>query len=86
MEKGVKIGVEKGVKIGVEKGIKIGKEKGIKIGEKKGKREGVTEKIKKKAVIRTEKVVREMVAIGLDDEIISSITGLTSEEVRKLKN
>jgi len=85
-EEGVKIGVEKGIKIGEEKGIKIGKEKGIKIGEEKGKREGVTEKIKKKAVIRTEKVVREMAAIGLGDEIISSITGLTSEEVRKLKN
>ena len=73
-EKGIKMGEEKGIKTGEEKGIKIGEEKGIKIGEKKGR------------VFEIEKLVRNMVAKGLDDEFISSITGLTSEEVRKLKN
>jgi len=71
---------------GMEKGIKIGEEKGIRIGEEKGKREGIKKKIEEKTVIRTEKIVKKMAASGLDDEIISSVTGLTLEEVRKLRD
>ena len=70
----------------MEKGIKIGEEKGIRIGEEKGKREGIKKKIEEKTVIRTEKIVKKMAASGLDDEIISSVTGLTLEEVRKLRD
>ena len=73
-EEGFKIGEEKGIKIGEEKGIKIGEEKGIKIGEERGKEEEI------------EQVVKKMVANGLDDEIVSRVTGLTLREVRKLKS
>jgi len=37
-------------------------------------------------VFEIEKLVKNMVAKGLDDEFISSITGLTPKEVRRLKN
>ena len=72
MEKGIAIGTEKGIAIGTEKGIAIGTEKGIAIGTEKGTQAKALE------------VARKMKARGLEDGLISEMTGLPAVEIRKL--
>ena len=64
-------GMEKGIAIGTEKGIAIGTEKGIAIGTEKGARAKALE------------VARKMKAKGLEDGMISEMTGLSAEVIRK---
>jgi predicted transposase/invertase (TIGR01784 family) len=63
-----------GISIGKQEGISIGKQEGISI----GKQEGMEEGIKKTAL--------NMIKQKLDDKLISSVTGLSVEEILKLKN
>ena len=72
MEKGIAIGTEKGIAIGTEKGIAIGTENGIAIGTEKG------------AQAKALEVARKMKARGLEDGLISEMTGLPMVEIRKL--
>ena len=65
-------GMEKGIAIGTEKGIAIGTEKGIAIGTEKGARAKALE------------VARKMKAKGLEDGMISEMTGLSAEVIKKL--
>ena len=65
-------GMEKGIAIGTEKGIAIGTEKGIAIGTEKG------------AQAKALEVARKMKARGLEDGMISEMTGLPAEEIKKL--
>ena len=72
-------------KAGIEKGIKIGreevKEEGIEIGIEKGKVEGREEGM----AIAGRKVAINLVALGMDDDTISKVTGLSQEEIKKLR-
>ena len=68
----------KGEKIGLEKG----KAEGEKIGLEKGKAEGLAEGENKKAI----EVARKMLAKGMDINDISELSGLSAEEIEKLKN
>lgn len=72
MEKGLKEGMEKGLKEGIEKGMEKGIEKGIEKGMERGKRE------EKLLIASTAKKQ------GLSSEMISSLTGLSIEEINKL--
>lgn len=65
-------GMDKGIAIGTEKGIAIGTEKGIAIGTEKGAR------------AKALKVARKMKARGLEDGMISEMTGLSAEVIKKL--
>ena len=65
-------GMEKGIAIGTEKGIAIGTEKGIAIGTEKG------------AQAKALEVARKMKAKGLDEEMISEMSGLSAEVIKKL--
>ena len=69
-------GMEKGIVIGTEKGIAIGTEKGIAIGTEKGIQQGAQAKVLE--------VARKMKAGGLEEEMISEMTGLPVVEIRKL--
>ena len=80
MEKGIAIGTEKGIAIGTEKGIAIGTEKGIAIGTEKGIAIGTEKGAQAKAL----EVARKMKARGLEDGLISEMTGLPVVEIRKL--
>ena len=80
MEKGIAIGTEKGIAIGTEKGIAIGTEKGIAIGTEKGIAIGTEKGAQAKAL----EVARKMKARGLEDGMISEMTGLSAEEIKKL--
>ena len=65
-------GIEAGIAIGEKRGIAIGKAEGIAIGEERGKTE---EKIA---------IARNLLKAGLDIDIVSSSTGLTLEQLKKL--
>jgi predicted transposase/invertase (TIGR01784 family) len=52
-------------------------EKGIEIGREEGREEGMA--------IAGRKVAINLVALGMDDDTISKVTGLSQEEVKKLR-
>ena len=89
IEKGIKIGreegKEEGIEIGIEKGKEKGREEGIEIGIEKGKVEGREEGREEGMAIAGRKVAINLVALGMDDETISKVTGLSQEEVKKLR-
>lgn len=69
-------GMEKGMKKGLEKGMEQGLKKGLEKGLEKGKEEG---KIEEKRLIASTAKKQ-----GLSSEMISSLTGLSIEEINKL--
>ena len=81
MEKGIEIGREEGKVEGREEGIEIGREKGKVEGREEGKVEGRAEGM----AIAGRKVAQNLVALGMDDGTISKVTGLSQEEVKKLR-
>ena len=68
----IKNGMDAAKREGMEKGIAIGTEKGIAIGTEKG------------AQAKALEVARKMKARGLEDGLISEMTGLPVVEIRKL--
>ena len=68
----IKNGMDAAKREGMEKGIAIGTEKGIAIGTEKG------------ALAKALEVARKMKARGLEDGMISEMTGLSAEEIKKL--
>jgi predicted transposase/invertase (TIGR01784 family) len=71
-DKGMAKGIEMGIEKGIEKGIERGMEKGIAKGVETGKKE---EQLKN---------VENMLLEGMEMPLISKITGLSPEEVRRL--
>ena len=84
-EEGIEIGREEGIEIGIEKGKVEGREEGIEIGIEKGKVEGREEGREEGIAIAGRKVAQNLVALGMDDDTISKVTGLPQEEVKKLR-
>ena len=74
LAEGISIGEASGIEKGIEKGISIGKQEGISIGEASGIEKGI------------KKTALNMIKQKLDDKLISSVTGLSVEEILKLKN
>jgi len=73
--------MEKGIEIGREEG----REEGIEIGIEKGKVEGREEGREEGMAIAGRKVAINLVALGMDDDTISKVTGLSQEEIKKLR-
>lgn len=76
-----KEGREEGIEIGRVEGKVEGREEGIEIGREEGKVEGREEGM----AIAGRKVALNLVALGMDDETISKVTGLPQEEITKLR-
>ena len=74
-------GYDKGYKTGQSKGIKIGKEQGIEIGKEQGKEQGIEIGSTKKQ----EEIVRNLKKKNMDAKFIAEVTGLTEEEIEKIK-
>jgi flagellar biosynthesis/type III secretory pathway protein FliH len=70
MEKGIEKGMEKGMKKGMDKGMEKGMEKGMKKGMEKGRTEGKAE------------VAKNLLALGVNVEVISKSSGLSVEEIK----
>ena len=80
--RGMKAGEAKGKAEGKIEGIAEGIKQGIEEGETKGKVEGITQgKIEEKIAI-----ARNLLAQNIDANIISAVTGLSNQEVEKLKS
>ena len=62
---------------GREEGHKVGKEEGLKVGREEGRAEGVKQ--------NSFDIAERMLEKGIDIETISELTGLTEEEVSRLK-
>ena len=80
-----KAGMEKGIEIGREKGKVEGREEGIELGIENGKVEGREEGREEGMAIAGRIVAINLVALGMDDDTISKVTGLPQEEVKKLR-
>ena len=76
-EEGRQEGKEEGLKEGHKKGHKEGKEEGLKEGRAEGREEGRGEE--------RLKIAMNLIRVGASCEIISQATGLSAEEVSRLK-
>ena len=74
-------GREEGHKVGKEEGLKVGREEGHKEGKEEGLKEGRAEGARQKSF----DIAKRMLEKGIDIETISELTGLTAEEVSRLK-
>ena len=69
------------IEIGRREGLEEGIQKGIEKGKKEGKKEGIEEGVMQEKLNNAKKMLEN----NLDIEIISKVTGLTEEEIEKLK-
>ena len=69
------------VETAVEAAVKTATEKGLSEGEAKGKAEGLSEGEAKKSL----EIAKKMLVMGLSTEQIAQATGLSEEEIIKLK-
>ena len=84
-KKGHKEGKEEGLKEGREEGRKEGKEEGRKEGRKEGKEEGIKEGREEGSKDERSKIAINLIRLGASCEIIVQATGLSEEEVSRLK-
>ena len=70
-----------GIAEGMEKGIK----EGMELGMAKGKQEGLAEGMEKGMNQRSLDIARNMLADGVDLNLIMKYSGLTQEQIEKLK-
>jgi len=82
---GLKEGLEAGRKEGKEEGIKEGREKGRKEGKEAGRKEGLKEGREEGSKDERSKIAINLIRLGASYEIITQATGLSAEEVSKLK-
>ena len=69
-----------------ETGREEGKEEGLKEGRKEGKEEGIKEGREEGSKDERLKIAMNLIRVGASCEIISQATGLSEEEVSRLKN
>ena len=79
--KGIKEGKEEGIKQGIKEGIEKGIEKGMQQGLEQGIEQGI-EQGKREATIKT---AENLLNKGIDKNIISECTGLSTKEIDNLK-
>ena len=84
-EEGHKVGKEEGLKEGREEGHKEGKEEGLKEGRKEGKEEGIKEGREEGSKDERSKIAINLIRLGASCEIIAQATGLSKEEISRLK-
>jgi len=77
-ETGREEGLKEGLKEGHKEGHKEGKEEGLKKGREEGREEGLKE--------GQSKIAMNLIRLGTPCEIITQATGLTAEEVLRLKD
>ncbi len=85
LETGREEGREEGLKEGHKKGHKEGKEEGLKEGRKEGKEEGIKEGRAEGSKDERSKIAINLIRLGTSCEIIAQATGLSAEEVSRLK-
>jgi flagellar biosynthesis/type III secretory pathway protein FliH len=84
-EEGYKEGVEVGIKEGLKEGIKEGIEKGIIEGLKEGIEKGIEQGIEKGETQKALQIAQQLMQMKLNIADIIKATGLTEDEINKLK-
>ena len=88
-EKGIQRGLEQGIQRGKEIGLKEGKELGLKEGIQKGKELGKEEGLKEGKELGSQQkaieIAKNMLKDNLPLEVIEKYSGLTIEEIKKLR-
>ena len=70
-------GIEEGLRQGIEEGLRQGKEKGI----KQGREEGIEQGEQNKKI----EIIKEMLKLGVNKEIICQTTKIKEEELEKIQ-
>ena len=78
-------GREEGRKEGKEEGLKEGREEGREEGRKEGKEEGIKEGREEGSKDERSKIAINLIQLGASCKIIVQATGLSEEEVSRLK-
>ena len=78
-------GLEEGLEKGRAKGLEEGRAKGLEEGLEKGRAEGLEEGLAKGESKKASQVIRNALALGMDDATILSLTGITPQELARLK-
>ena len=73
IDEGINKGISQGILIGKNEGIAIGKNEGIAIGEAKGEARGI------------ERIATNLLKQNTDHKFVSSVTGLSIDEILELK-
>ena len=82
MQEGMQRGMQKGMRKGMQKGIQKGMQKGMEKGIQKGMQEGMQKGELSKAL----SMAQLMADAGEPDEKIMRYTGLSRDEIKKLRN
>ena len=78
-------GREEGREEGLKEGREEGREEGLKEGHKEGHKEGKEEGLKEGRGEERLKIAMNLIRVGASCEVISQATGLSAEEVSRLK-
>ena len=81
-KQGLEEGKKKGLEEGKKKGLEEGKKKGLEEGKKQGLEEGKEQGEKQKEI----EIVTKMLSKKMNIEDIIELTGMTKEEIEKIKN
>ena len=78
--------VEKAVEKGMRKGIEKGVEKGVEKGIVKGMEKSLEKALESKAFEEKLKIAKNLIVSGLDDSFICNCTGLSMNDIIKMKD
>ncbi len=84
-EKGLQKGLQQGLQKGLQQGIQKGMEKGLQKGMERGLQKGMERGLEQGANREKLKIANNLIQNGLDNEFIIETTGLTLDEVTKLR-
>ena len=84
IEQGLKQGIEQGIKQGIEQGIEQGVKQGIEQGIEQGVKQGIEQGVEQGERSKALEIARNLLDV-LDNETIAFKTGLSVEEIEKLR-
>jgi predicted transposase/invertase (TIGR01784 family) len=84
MKKGLQKGLEKGLEQGLEKGLQKGLQKGLEKGLEKGLQKGLQKGLEQGKEQRNIQIAKNLLFM-LDDESISTTTGLSIDKIKQLR-
>jgi predicted transposase/invertase (TIGR01784 family) len=84
LQQGVQQGLEQGVQQGLEQGVQQGLEQGVQQGLEQGVQQGLEKGFAEGAEKSKTEIARNMLSMGMDLGVISSATGLSNQEIKRL--
>ena len=82
---GIEEGIERGIEQGMERGMEQGIVRGMERGKLEGKVEGIAEGVEQGKIEEARNIARNLIMLGMEDEFIKKATGLSGDEIRRLK-